>query len=141
MLSSSDCNNLPAMQETLVQPLDQEDSLEKEMEVHSSILAWKIPWTEETCKLLSMGSQRVEQDWVINTFTSLLKEKFFFSFFSFLRICSKFLFCSVTVSLYIYFFFLIFIIYSSIFLMVQYFSDFSSWVLSSYFFLSYSLIM
>ena len=38
---------LPAMQETWVQPLGQEDSLEKEMATHSSILAWKIPWMEE----------------------------------------------------------------------------------------------
>ena len=39
--------NLPAMQETWVQSQDQEDSLEKEMATHSSILAWRIPWTEE----------------------------------------------------------------------------------------------
>ena len=39
--------NLLAMQESLVQSLDQEDSLEKELATHSSILAWKIPWTEE----------------------------------------------------------------------------------------------
>ena len=39
--------NLPAMQETWVQSLDQEDLLEKEMPTRSSILAWKIPWTEE----------------------------------------------------------------------------------------------
>ena len=40
--------NLPAMQETQVQSLGQEDPLEKEMATHSSILAWRIPWTEET---------------------------------------------------------------------------------------------
>ena len=40
-------NNLPAMQETQVQPLSQEDALEKEMATHSSILAWRMPWTEE----------------------------------------------------------------------------------------------
>ena len=39
--------NLPAMPETGIQSLDQEDSLEKEMATHSSILAWEIPWTEE----------------------------------------------------------------------------------------------
>ena len=39
--------NLPAMQETWVQSLDREDPLEKEMATHSSILAWRIPWTEE----------------------------------------------------------------------------------------------
>ena len=49
--------NLPAMQETSVQPLGQEDPLEKEMTTHSSILAWRIPWTEEPGGLQSMGSQ------------------------------------------------------------------------------------
>ena len=53
---------LPAMQETWVQSLGQEDSLEKEMAVHSSILAWEIPWTEEPGGLQSMGSQRVRHD-------------------------------------------------------------------------------
>ena len=50
---------LPAMQETQVRSLGQEDPLEKEMATHSSILAWKIPWTEEPGGLQSMGSQRV----------------------------------------------------------------------------------
>ena len=57
--------NLPAieeMQETGVQTLGQEDSLEKEMATHSSILAWEIPWTEESGGLRSMGSWRVRQD-------------------------------------------------------------------------------
>ena len=54
--------NLPAMQETQVQSLGQEDPLEKEMTIHSSILAWQISWTEEAGWLLSMGSQRVEHD-------------------------------------------------------------------------------
>ena len=49
--------NLPAVQETLVRSLGWEDSLEKEMATHSSILAWEIPWTEEADGLLSMGSQ------------------------------------------------------------------------------------
>ena len=49
--------NLPAMQETWVQFLGQEDPLEKEMAIHSSILTWKIPWTEEPGGLQSMGSQ------------------------------------------------------------------------------------
>ena len=52
----------PAMWETWVQPLGQEDPLEKEMAIHSSILAWKIPWTEEPDRLQSMGSQRVGHD-------------------------------------------------------------------------------
>ena len=48
--------NLPAMQETQVQSLGREDPLEKEMAIHSSILAWEIPWTEEPSGLQSMGS-------------------------------------------------------------------------------------
>ena len=47
--------NLPAMQETRVQSLGQEDTLEKEMATHSSVLAWRIPWTEEPSRLQSMG--------------------------------------------------------------------------------------
>ena len=54
--------NQLAMQETQVQSLGGEASLEKEMATHSSILAWKIPWTEETGGLQSMGSQRVRRD-------------------------------------------------------------------------------
>ena len=49
-------------QETQVQPLGQEKPLEQEMATHSSILAWKIPWTEEPGGLQSMGSQRVGHD-------------------------------------------------------------------------------
>ena len=52
------------MQETWVQSLGQEDPLEKEMSIHSSTIAWKIPWTEEPGRLQSMGSQRVGHDWV-----------------------------------------------------------------------------
>ena len=55
-------NYLPAIQETLVQSLGQENPLEKEMATHSSVLAWKIPWVEEPGGLQSMGSQRVEHD-------------------------------------------------------------------------------
>jgi len=51
------------MQETWVQPLGQEDPLEEGMATHSSILAWRIPWTEELGGLQSMGSQRVRYDW------------------------------------------------------------------------------
>ena len=54
--------NLPAMQETWVQSQGQEDPLEKEMATHSSILAWRIPWTEEPGGLQSMGSQRVKHN-------------------------------------------------------------------------------
>ena len=54
--------NLPAMQETLVQFLGQDDALEKKMATHSSILAWRIPWTEEPGGIQSMGLQRVGND-------------------------------------------------------------------------------
>ena len=60
--------NLPAIQETWVWSLGQEDPLEKEMATHSSILAWRIPWTEEPDGLQSMWSQRVRNNWVTNTF-------------------------------------------------------------------------
>ena len=53
---------LPAMRETWVQSLGREDPLEKETATHSSILAWKIPWTEEPGRLQSMRSQRVGHD-------------------------------------------------------------------------------
>ena len=53
--------HLPTMQETWVQSLGQEDPLEKEMATHSSILAWRIPWTEEPGRL-TMGLQRVGHD-------------------------------------------------------------------------------
>ena len=55
---------LPAIRETRVQSLGREDPLEKEMATHSSTLAWKISWTEEPCRLQSMGSQRLGYDWV-----------------------------------------------------------------------------
>ena len=54
--------NLPVMQETWVQSQGWEVLLEKEMAIHSSILAWRIPWTEEPGELPSMGSQRVRHD-------------------------------------------------------------------------------
>ena len=59
--------NQPAMQKTQVQFLGREDPLEKRMVTHSSILAWKTPWTEEPGRLQSMGSQRVGHDWATNT--------------------------------------------------------------------------
>ena len=58
---------LPAVRETQVQSLGCEDPLEKEMATHPSILAWKIPWTEEPGGLQFVGSQRVEHDWATNT--------------------------------------------------------------------------
>ena len=61
--------NLPAVQETQVQSLGQESPLEKGMATHSSILAWRIPWTEEPGGLQSMGSQRVRHNQATNIFT------------------------------------------------------------------------
>ena len=54
--------HLSTMQETWVQSLGWEDPLEKEMAIHSGTIAWKIPWTEETGSLQSMGLQRVGHD-------------------------------------------------------------------------------
>ena len=62
---------LPAMQETRIRSLGQEDPLEKEMATHSVTVAWKIPWTEEPGRLQSMGSQRVTHDWVTSLTYSL----------------------------------------------------------------------
>ena len=61
-LVAQSVKNLPAVRETRVQPLGWEDPLEKEMATHSSILAWKISWTQEPGGLQSMGSQRVGHD-------------------------------------------------------------------------------
>ena len=51
---------MPAVQETRVQSLGQDDPLEKEMATHSSILAWKIPWAEELSRIQSMGVQELD---------------------------------------------------------------------------------
>ena len=67
--SNSKKKNLPAIQETWVWSLDLEDPLEEEMATHSSILAWRILWTEEPGGLQSMESQRVRHNWVTNTHT------------------------------------------------------------------------
>ena len=64
--------NLPATQETQVQSRCWEDPLEKGMATHSSILAWRIPWTEEPGGLQSMGSQRVGPEWVTNAHLNLI---------------------------------------------------------------------
>ena len=58
----SEVNHLPAMQETWVRSLGQEDPPQKEMVTHSSTLAWKITWTEKPGRLQSMGSQRIGHD-------------------------------------------------------------------------------
>ena len=60
--TSQRLKRLPPMRETRVRSLGQEDPLEKEMATHSSILAWRIPWTEEPGGLQSTGSQRVGHD-------------------------------------------------------------------------------
>ena len=63
--------NPPAIQETQVRSLGWKDPLEKSMVTHSSILAWRTPWTEEPSGLQSMGSQRVRHDWVTLSFFTL----------------------------------------------------------------------
>ena len=65
--------NPPAMWETRVGSLGEENPLEKEMATHSSILAWRIPWIEEPGGLQYMGLQRVAHDWA--TFTFTIREK------------------------------------------------------------------
>ena len=59
--------NLPAIPETQIYSLGWEDPLEKEMATHSRILAWRIPWTEDSGGPASMGWQRIGHDWVTNT--------------------------------------------------------------------------
>ena len=63
--------NLPTIQETWVLSLGWEDALEKEMANHSNILAWRLPGTEGPDRLQSLGLQRVEHDWVTNTYLQL----------------------------------------------------------------------
>ena len=67
--------NLPAMQETQFQSLGREDPLEKGMTSHSSMLAWKIPWTEKPGRLQSSRYQRVKYDWVTNFHFPTFKEE------------------------------------------------------------------
>ena len=59
-LIAQSVQNLPAVQETQVRFLGQEDPLEKEMAIHSNIFAWRIPWTEEPGRLQSLGSQELD---------------------------------------------------------------------------------
>ena len=68
--------NLPAMQETWVWSVCQEYLLEKGMATHSSILTWRIPWTEEPGRLPSMGLQEVRHNWVTNIFTPFIVKKY-----------------------------------------------------------------
>ena len=71
-LMAQTVKNLPAMQETRVQSLGQEDPLEKGKATDSSIIAWKIPWTEEPGGLLDMGSQRVRHNRSTFTFFAFI---------------------------------------------------------------------
>ena len=63
--------NLPAMRETWVRSLGWEDTLEEGMATHSSLLAWRIPWTQESGGLQSMGSPRVRHSWATKRSTAL----------------------------------------------------------------------
>ena len=69
--------NLPAMQDTQVQFLGQEDPLEKEMATHSSLLAWRIPWMEAPGRLQSMGSQELVTTEQLNHHQTKLTVNFF----------------------------------------------------------------
>ena len=91
---------LPAMRETWVRSLGWEDPLEKEMATHSSILAWRIPWTEEPDGLQSMGSQRVGHNWAtsqdrntegLKIWATLEDGKFTFSKYYFIKFINIFL--------------------------------------------------
>ena len=62
-------NNLPSVQETWVRSLGQEDPLEEEMAIHSLLLAWRIPWTQEPGSSSPWGCKRVRHNWATNTFT------------------------------------------------------------------------
>ena len=71
-LTAQRLKHLPPMGETWVRSLSREDPLEKEMETHSSILAWRIPWMEEPGRLQSTGSQRVGHNWATSLTHSLI---------------------------------------------------------------------
>ena len=73
--------NSPAMQENQVWSLDREDPLEKGMATHSSILAWRTPWTEEAGRLQSTGLQRVGHDWATNPYVLHNPDSSVFSLF------------------------------------------------------------
>ena len=79
--------NLPTIPQTWVWSLDQEDPLEKRMATYSSILAWRIPWTEEPSGLQSMGLQRVRHDWATNITTTCWK--FCFGKVNLMVVCSR----------------------------------------------------
>ena len=81
--------NLRSNEKTWIRPLGREDPLEKEMGIHSSILAWRIPWTEEPSGLQSMGSQRVGHDWA--TSRQSLLDSLYWVLMIFLPLCGKIL--------------------------------------------------
>ena len=81
MMVAQSIKNLPAVQETWIGSLGREDSLEKEMATHSSILAWKIPWTEEPGGLQSMGSQESNMIQQLNHTPSMNMDYLFIQFF------------------------------------------------------------
>ena len=80
---------MSAVQETWVRSEGQEDPLEKGMAIHSSILAGRIPWTEEAGGLQCMESQKVRHDWVTNTFTFILMLKTLQWISTLLRVTAK----------------------------------------------------
>ena len=82
-------NSLPTKQETQVWSLGQEDLLEKGMAIHSSILVWKIAWTEEPGGLQSMGFQRVGHTWVWLTHTQPKLTKTLYKPFHLIRVWIK----------------------------------------------------
>ena len=88
------------MRETRVRSLGWEDPLEKEMAIHSSTMAWKIPWTEEPGRLQSMGSQRVGHDWATSLHFKVYAELFHYSFnpsWTLSHVCHLFIsFCEVS---------------------------------------------
>ena len=93
--------NLPARQNPWVQPLGQEDPMEKGMATHSSILAWRILWAEEPGGQQSVGWQRARPDWASNTFTSLSHQETEWLYGSFIYLFLKKLFFIVAAPCYI----------------------------------------
>ena len=89
--------HLPAMRETWVLFLGREDPLEKEMAIHSSTLAWKIPWKEEPDRLQSMGSQRVGHDWATSLSLHYLGAKWPWTSYLTYQ-CLGFLLCKMNVA-------------------------------------------
>ena len=90
--------NWPAMRETWVQSLGWEDPLEKGMATHSSVLAWRNPWTEEPGGLQSVGSQRVEHHWATKYSTAQFQEtRKEIQLYTHTYICIHFIFFSLIV--------------------------------------------